>query len=397
MSFEKFRRLRKPIEDLFGKIGNTPAPPDGPFRRPPTVSMSTEEKLALMEKESNEANIPVDYPKMTTTIYSYYADFQQNNYYKNYALNLIDRCKKFGVAYNISERTSRGSYGANCLMKPEFVLEKLKESKAPLIWMDCDTDFKSSFSEFNNISEDIGMATHSGDLSGIKASPLFFNYTAGSFKIIREWVVHCRSSFLKGIPELDHDALKHYVLPHLRGNYSVFLLSQNWNDFVHGKYIHNGNSRVDGKMETHRQVGVDDDTRARYSRDVKTFHVYFEEKSEIVFSSALKFLNNFSDYARLKFHFDQGLEKISCSSLEFHKLYTESGGNTTFSENNFTDHSPLNGEIILGVSGVKDIEKDWDSKISGEIQGGRNPLYVLNYKDDGLGKITIKEGFSLWN
>ncbi len=76
---------------------------------------------------------------------------------------------------------------------------------------------------------------------------------------------------------------------------------------------------------------------------------------------------------------------------------SESGGNTTFSENHFTDHSPLNGEIILGVSGVKDIEKDWDSKISGEIQGGKNPLYVLNYKDDGLGKITIKEGFSLWN
>jgi len=397
MSFENFRRLRKPLENLFGKPNNPPVSQDGPFRRSATVPMSTEEKLALMAKESERTNIPVDYPKMTTTIYSYYADFQQNNYYKNYALNLIERCKKFKVAYNISERTSRGSYGANCLMKPEFILEKLKESKAPLIWMDCDTDFKSSFSEFNNIAEDIGMATHSGDLSGIKASPLFFNYTAGSFKIVREWLIHCRSAFIKGIPELDHDALKHYVLPHLRGNYSVFLLSQNWNDFVQGKYINNGNSRVDGKMETHRKVNVDEDTRAKYSQDVKTFHVYFKEKTENVFSSALRFLNNFSDYTRLKFHFHQDLEKISCSSLEFQRLHTESGGNTTFSENSFVNHTTLNGEIILNVSGVKDIEKDWDTKISSEIQSGRNPLYILNYKDNGLGKITIKEGFSLWN
>lgn len=397
MSFERLRRLRKPIEDLFGKPSSVTPPPDSPIRRPPTVPIPTEVKLAQMAREQEIEDASITYPEMSPTIYSYYADFQSNNYYKNYATNLIGRCEKFGVKYNISERASRGSYGANCLMKPEFILENLKESKAPLIWMDCDTDFKFPFSEFNNVAEDIGMATHSGDLSGIKASPLYFNYTSGAFKIVREWLVHCRAAFIKDIPELDHDALKHYVLPTLRGKYSTYLLSKNWNDFVHGKYIHNGNSKVDGKMDTHRKVGVDDETRASYSKDVKTLHVYFEEDNEAVFDIALRFLNRFSDYSRLFFYFSQNLEKPSCIYQEFQKLHTESGGNILFTENKFETHSPSSNEVILGIFKVNDIEKDWDLKIIGEIQNKKNPLHVLNFKDGGLGRIRIKDCFNLWD
>lgn len=397
MSFERLRRLRKPIEDLFGKPSNIAPPPDSPIRRTPTVPVPTEVKLAQMAREQEIEDELAEYPEMTPTIYSYYADFQSNNYYKNHADNLIKKCKKFGVTYNISERTSRGSYGANCLMKPEFILEKLKESKSPLIWMDCDTDFKFPFSEFNLVAEDLGMATHSGNLTGIKASPLFFNYSSGAFKIVREWLVHCRAAFVKDIPELDHDALKHYVLPKLKGEYSIYLLSKNWNDFVHGKYIVNGNSRVDGKMETHKKVNVDDDTRATYSSDVKTLHVHFEENSEEIFSVALRFLNNFSDYSRLFFHFDQRLEKASCVSLEFQRLHTEIGGNISFSENKFEHNSPSINDIMIGVFKVKDIEKDWDLKIIGEIQNKKNPLHLLNFKDDGLGRIKIKDCFNLWD
>lgn len=396
MSFERFRRLRKPIENLFGKPSNVTLPSDGPIRRPPTVPIPTEVKLAQMAREQEIEDALTEYPEMLPTIYSYYADFQGNNYYQKNATNLIGKCKKFGVTYNITERDSRGSYGANCLMKPEFILEKLKESNAPLIWMDCDTDFKFPFPDFNNVAEDIGMATHSGNLSGIKASPLYFNYSAGAFKIIREWLVHCRAAFVKNIPELDHDSLKHYVLPVLKGKYSIYLLSKNWNDFVHGKYIVNGNSKVDGKMETHQRVNVDDNTRATYSIDVKTFHVYFQGDNETVFSVALSFLNSFSNYSRFMFYFDQKLEKPSCSHLGFQKLHIESGGNIIFSENLFHHHSPADREIILGISGVKDIEKDWDIKITEEIKNKKNPLHSLNFKDDGLGSIKIKDALNLW-
>ena len=101
----------------------------------------------------------------------------------------------------------------NYLIKPEFILEKLLQYKRPIIWMDCDTDFKKPFDHFNEITEDIGMATHSGDMTGIKASPLYFNYSIGAFKIIREWVVHSRAAYNDNIMELDYDVINIIISP----------------------------------------------------------------------------------------------------------------------------------------------------------------------------------------
>lgn len=389
MSFEKFRRLRKPLESLFGKST------EDPVRRPPTVPIPTEVKLAKMAEESNNDK-PLEYPKMVPTIYSYYADFQNNKYYEEFAKKLISRCQEFGVPYNISERESRGNYGANCLMKPEFILEKLKEERSPIIWMDCDTDFKFPFTEFNYVKEDIGMATHSGDLSGIKASPLYFNYTPGAFKIIREWVVHSRAAYVRNIPELDHDALKHYVLPYLKNSYSIFLLSQNWNDFVHGKYIFNGNSKVEGKMEIHRKVSVDDNIRATYSENVKTMYVYFNGVDKSVFKSAYNFLNKFSNYSRVFFHFDKELEEYK-NCEEFNLVNIESGANLLFSNNNFDTHKYSKNEIVFDVLNIEDIQEKWDTKTIDEILMNRNPLYSLNFKDNGLGYMRIKNHAKVWD
>lgn len=389
MSFE---RIRKPLKNLFGKdtkqinIPSRDLPPD---HRPSIRKVEKTREEEVTEK--------ITYAKMSPKIHSYYADFQENNYYKNFANALIKRCELFGVDFDISERKSRGSYAANCLMKPEFILEKLIENKTPMIWMDCDTDFRMPFIEFNNLIEDIGMATHNGGMSGIKASPLYFNYSAGAFKIIREWVVHCRAAHVKGIPELDHDALKHYVLPKLAGKFSVFLLSKNWEDFVYGKYIFNGNSKVEGKMDTHRKVGVEDHIRALYSQDVKMIYVYFEDKSERTFQVGLNFLEKFSNYSRFTFHFDESLEKRSSVSPAFKKLFTESGGNTHFSSLDFDTHSYSKDQIVISVKDVIDIQKGWDIQIQKNILENQNPLHFLNFDDSGLGRIRIKNNHNIWD
>ena len=377
MSFEKFRRLRIPFNNLFEKEGN-------PNRINIKHEMNSSPTL------NNDGSSIMTHP-----IYSYYADFQENRYYENFANALIERCKSFGVPYSITKRDSRGSYGANCLMKPEFILEKLKESKSPLIWMDCDTDFRSPFTEFNQVGEDIGMATHSGDIHGIKASPLFFNYTAGAFAIVREWVVHCRAAYVKNLPELDHDALKHYVLPYLKGKYSHFLLSQNWHDFVHGKYIFNGNSRVEGKMEIHHKMGIDDDIRANYSAGVKTFHVYLNGDTPSVFTTGLNFLDNFSNYTRIHFHFPSQLKKHEESDA-YKMLLIESGGNSSFSDLAFDSHVPHINEIVLDVTGVCEIHGDWDTGIIDEIMMTRNPLRTSKFMSLKKGAIKIKNHSNIW-
>jgi hypothetical protein len=345
-------------------------------------------------KKQEGIDTPIELEKMEVRTISFYADFMQNDYYKNFALSLIDRCKKFDVKYDISELESRSSYGANCLMKPEFILKKIKEYKSALIWMDCDTNFKLPFSKFNDITEDIGLATHSGDMEGIKASPVYFNYTPGSFKVIREWVVHTRAAYTRGINELDHDALKHYVLPILNGQYSVFLLSENWNDYVNGKYIVNGNSRVDGKDETHRKVHVNDATRYSYTAGVKKIKVLFNDVHKKVFSNALNFLDNFSNYNRIEFYFLNDAS-INTGDINFKRLEIESGGNVYFKDD-FIDIKAEYGEIILDVSNIENIQTRWDLKIWDEISMLRNPLHSLTFTGNGLGNIRIKTISNSW-
>jgi hypothetical protein len=375
MSFEKVRRLRVSL----GNILN-PTP---------------KENIQETPMKDIAGVVPTGV-HMTPRIISYYSDFNDTKYYENFAKILIDRCKLFNLTHDINSLPSRGDYGVNCLMKPEFILDKIKEYKNPLIWMDCDTDFREPFSHFNSVEEDIGMATHSGELDGIKASPLYFNYTKGAFRIIREWVVHCRACYDLGITELDHDALKHYVLDFLKGSYTSHLLTDNWNDFVHGRYIWNGNSRVEGKVQIHRKVGVSDDTRRSYSQDVKHIKLFFESNDEKVFKCALNFLNRFSNRSRLSFNFSPKLLALSKKNPYFNSLEIESGGSVYFRDENFGNTGVGKTDILISVNNVKDIENDWDLKILSAEDRLINPLYELNFEDEGRGSIKIKTPRKIW-
>lgn len=375
MSFEKVRRLRASLGNILNSI------PKENTRETPMKDITRVVPTGV---------------QMTPRIVSYYSDFNDTKYYENFAKILIDRCKLFNLTYDINSLPSRGDYGVNCLMKPEFILDKIKEYKNPLIWMDCDTDFREPFPHFNSVKEDIGMATHSGEIDGIKASPLYFNYTKGAFRIIREWVVHCRACYDKGITELDHDALKHYVLEVLKGAYSTYLLTDNWNDFVHGRYIWNGNSRVEGKMQIHRKVGVSDDTRRAYSQDVKFIRIIFESKNPKVFKSALSFLDGFSNRSRINFIFSGDLLKESLENNDFARLEIESGGLVYFNDYTFDSVPVTKSEIIIGANNVNSIENGWDLKINSTVDGEENPLYSLNFDDGGKGGIKIKTYKKIW-
>lgn len=376
MSFEKVRRLRVSIGNILKGYQQ---------------ETQIEKNQDQISSEDNISGCTMD-----PMIISYYSDFSDNKYYENFANILKEKCKNFGLTHSIEELQSRGNYGVNCLMKPEFILDKIKQYKKPLIWMDCDTDFREPFPHFNGVKQDIGMATHSGEIDGIKASPLYFNYTKGSFRIIREWVVHCRACYDLGIVELDHDALKHYVLDALKGTYSTYLLTDNWNDFVHGRYIWNGNSRVDGKVQIHKKVGVSDDIRRSYSSGVKQIKLFFESEDESVFQSALNFLNKFSNRSRISFNFHPSLLYKSRENPIYKFLEIESGGVVYFDDTNFSSSQVGKTDVFISVRDVKNIENEWDIKILSMMDGPVNPLYELNFSDNGRGQIKIKTPSKIW-
>ena len=332
--------------------------------------------------------------KMSPKLISFYADFQSNHYYENFAKALIERCKKFGVDYDIVEYKSRGSYGENCLIKPEFILEKLLQYKRPIIWMDCDTDFKKPFDHFNEITEDIGMATHSGDMTGIKASPLYFNYSIGAFKIIREWVVHSRAAYNNNIMELDHDGLKDYVLRVLDHAYTKFLLNNECMDFVNGKYLSNVNSRVDGKIQVHQKViRVHNSVREKYSSDVKRIHIYFNDLSIDAFKTAYSILGNLSNHTRFSMNFKKELEDQKNDEI-FKILNIESGGWCFFTEDNFFTRDCSNNEIMIDIKGNPNFNKNWDLYILKLINNEVSPIDILELNG---GNISIKIKDKVWN
>ena len=198
---------------------------------------------------------------MKTKIISFYADLDKNTYYSDHARRLQETCIRFNISNDIVNLPSRGSYMLNCLAKPRFIKEMMKTHNCPLIWMDCDTNLKQPFTIFDDIKEDIGFATHTGSISGIKASPIFFNNTSNFTMIIDEWILACEEGLSSNGVELDHDALKHIVLPKIHKDISIFLIKQNYNDYCDGKYIKNGNSSVIGKNEVHRKISKINHTR----------------------------------------------------------------------------------------------------------------------------------------
>jgi hypothetical protein len=191
---------------------------------------------------------------MKTKIVSFYADLDRSTYYSDHAELLKETCIGFNISHDIVKLESRGSYMLNCLAKPQFIKDMMVKHNCPLIWMDCDTMLKEPFTVFDDITEDIGFATHTGCISGIKASPIFFNNTNNFTLIIDEWISACEEGLRSNSVELDHDALKHVVLPKIHKDISIFLIKENYNDYCDGKYIKNGNSHVIGKQEIHRKI-----------------------------------------------------------------------------------------------------------------------------------------------
>lgn len=191
---------------------------------------------------------------MKTKIISFYADLDKSTYYSDHAKKLEEQCKHFNIPHSIVELPSRGSYMLNCLAKPQFIKQMMEKYDCPLIWMDCDTELKQPFTIFDDITQDVGFATHTGCVSGIKASPIFFNNTTNFTFIIDEWILACEEGLKKNQVELDHDALKHVVLPKIYDKISIFLIRKNYNDYCDGKYIKNGNSRITGKSDIHRKI-----------------------------------------------------------------------------------------------------------------------------------------------
>jgi hypothetical protein len=155
---------------------------------------------------------------MKPLIISFFSDIENNNYYSDHGKRLIDECEALGLRYDIAEKESIGDYRLNCLSKPQYILDKLDEKQEDLLWLDVDSKLHSEPVEFNDMNSDIGFTTSNGNLSGMKASPIFLKNNENSRMFIKTWIKSTSNLLENDISKFDHEPLFQLIPMFLQSN-----------------------------------------------------------------------------------------------------------------------------------------------------------------------------------
>lgn len=207
-----------------------------------------------------------------TIFISFVSDPPGSNFYSERAKNLILALDRLDYDYCVIHYENDRNYYQNCCYKPSYIDKKIKEYNRNVIWIDGDTFLKRNMGDFTNSSEDfdIGLVTYNKDMTGFIASPIFFKNTPNSIELIEKWSDHCRNKVENGICELDHDALKHQVLPELRNKIRIKLNWDDTNSLHNGSILNNVNSEVPNKAEIMKEMSSINRTRP-FTYGIKDF------------------------------------------------------------------------------------------------------------------------------
>jgi len=176
--------------------------------------------------------------------------FTGDPYYKECAISLERDLSQLGIESEIEEKNNLGFYWKNTLQKPEFILNKVMKHQRDLVWIDVDTRIFSYPDKLKSWNSNIILASHTGTLEGIKASPIGIKYNQSSISFLEKWTQVSNERIAKNEIDLDHDLMKYEILPEFIGKISIELIEKdgfNPSDFTDGRVIKNGASRVKGK------------------------------------------------------------------------------------------------------------------------------------------------------
>lgn len=135
----------------------------------------------------------------------------QPEVYAQCAARLEASCEKYSIENSISTIDfSGGDRKDICLFKPTFILDELLKKKAPILWLDCDTDLISGLG--NKLPEgdwDVGFVPHPNHRlhrrlksvlmkrqnitheNVVGAAVVALNYTPNAIKFLQNWKYLC--------------------------------------------------------------------------------------------------------------------------------------------------------------------------------------------------------------
>lgn len=175
-----------------------------------------------------------------------------DSYYARCAAALQQQCAALGVPILVEAAPDLGCYWRNTLFKAIFIRDRLAAMQRDLIWIDADTTLHEDHVAFQSLSADLTLASHSGDLSGVKASPIGLAYTPRAQALVAAWAQACKARLDQNDVDLDHDLLKYEILPAFAGKLSLRLMGDpaRPRQFTEGTTLTNGLSgRSGGAMQ----------------------------------------------------------------------------------------------------------------------------------------------------
>tara|TARA_Y100000385_G_C13087580_1_gene637157 strand:- start:864 stop:1496 length:633 start_codon:yes stop_codon:yes gene_type:complete len=202
-----------------------------------------------------------------TKVISFYSDVNEDKYYTKCADRLREMSSRFSIDLYLEEKVSLGSYRNNCLSKPKFIKDKLEQFKQPIVWTDVDTVFRKYPQSFDEVPEDVDVAFSSSapNIAGMKASPLYFNYSSNAMVFLDEWINRSEQVLLEMDVNFDHEVLFGVVGSLMSSmKFGVFpptycVWPQDVNEHT---VIEMGMSDVPDKIEVLKQMGISGDLLA---------------------------------------------------------------------------------------------------------------------------------------
>jgi hypothetical protein len=207
---------------------------------------------------------------MKTPLVTFFADIDGRTYYSDHAKRFIKNCRDLEIPFIVRELNSKGDYRLNCLSKPRFLFDMIKEINTPFVWMDVDSIIHQKLNVFDDLAPNCDLAfafpkvptKDDPSIALPKASPIFINNTAAAIDFLWNWVQAAEEVKRKDIPVFDHEILIG-LFTKMIGKIRIGCLPMGYciwpgENFNGEKYITMGLADSESKQHTLKKLGFDD-------------------------------------------------------------------------------------------------------------------------------------------
>jgi len=161
---------------------------------------------------------------------TYYFDMDKDNlYYEQCFHNLKTNLQKLNyelIGENINFKNLKlEKYEKINLYKPTYILNKLKELKESMVWIDADTKVNSHIKEFEIDNYDIIFVNRKDKIP--YAGCIYFNNTEESITFLKKWEMICIEKYF-----IDYNCTEHCLLVDLLKNYDNDKIKINFIDNI---------------------------------------------------------------------------------------------------------------------------------------------------------------------